>query len=119
MLANKKAAAYFDPWKQAIKRIQQGNRVFLYSSGTGIIARGIANSHYKRKDYHNNPKHKDEEYYVELRNFAKCANPLPPSEIVKITGVNFRFMKTCFAIDKESGTKIWSELTNREKARAT
>lgn len=113
MLTNGKAAAYFDPWKQTIKRIQQGDRVFLYSSGTGIIARGIANSRYKRKDYHDNPEHKDEEYYIELKNFAKCSNPLSASEIVKITGVNFRFMKTCFAIDKESGIKIWNEATKR------
>lgn len=115
MVTNKKAAAYFDPWKQAIKRIQQGDRVFLYSSGTGIIARGIVDSRYKKKDYHDNPRHKDEEYYVELENFTNCSNPLTASEIVKITGVNFRFMKTCFAIDKESGAKIWNEITNREK----
>jgi hypothetical protein len=119
MLTNRKAAAYFYPWKQAIKRIQQGDRVFLYSSGNGIIARGIANSHYKRKDYHNNPQRKDEEYYIELKNFAKFSNPLSASEIVKITGVNFRFMKTCFAIDKESGANIWNETTKKKLNRLT
>jgi len=114
LLTEKKAAAYFDPWKQAIKRIQLGDRVFLYRSGTGIVARGIAKSRYKKKDYHNNPKDKDEEYYVELKGFNKCSHPLTASDIVNITGVNYRFMKTCFAIDRESGIKIWDEIAHRE-----
>lgn len=33
MLKNKKAAAYYDPWKFKINRIQRNDRVFLYSSG--------------------------------------------------------------------------------------
>lgn len=115
MLTQKKAAAFFDPWKQAIKRIQPEDRVFLYRSGEGIVAKGIAKSKYKKKDYHDNPKHPDEEYYVELKNFLICAHPLPASEIVTLTGVNYRFMKTCFAIDRESGKKMWDEISRREK----
>lgn len=116
MLMQKKAAAFFDPWKQAIKRIQPENRVFLYRSGEGIVARGIAKSRYRKKDYHENPKHASEEYYVELKNFLACKHPLPASEIVNLTGINYRFMKTCFTIDKESGKKIWNEILKREKA---
>jgi len=114
MLKEKKAAAFFDPWKKSIKRIQPEDRVFLYRSGTGIIARGIAKCPCKKKAYHDNPKYADEEYYVELKKFIICSFPLTPSDINNITGINYRFMKTCFAIDKESGSKIWKEISKRE-----
>jgi hypothetical protein len=114
MLKEKKAAAFFDPWKNSIKRIQLGNRVFLYRSGEGIVARGIARGRYKKKAYHNDSKDADEEYYVELKNFLICLSPLIPSDINKITGIDYRFMKPCFAIDKESGIKIWKEISKRE-----
>jgi hypothetical protein len=114
MLKEKKAAAFFDLWKKLIKRIQPGDRVFLYRSGTGIVARGIAKSRYKKKAYHDNPKYADEEYYVELKKFMICKSPLTPSRIIEITGINYRFMKTCFAIAKESGAKVWKEISKRE-----
>lgn len=114
MLKGKKAAAFFDPWKKSIKRIQPGDRVFLYRSGTGVVARGMSKSRYKKKAYHDNPKDADEEYYVELKNFLVCESPLTPSEIVDMTGINYRFMKTCFAIRKDSGAKIWKEISRRE-----
>lgn len=117
MLENRKVAVYFEPWKLHITRIKPGDKVFLYRSGTGIVAMGIAKSHFKKKNYHNStePKDKDQEYYVELKNFVQCSQPLSASEIVNITGINYRFMRTCFAVDKESGTRIWSEIWNREK----
>ena len=115
MLKERKAAAFFNPWKKSIKRIQPGDRVFLYRSGTGIVAKGIAKGRYKKKAYHDNPEDADEEYYVELKKFITCKSPLTPSNIQNITGINYRFMKTCFAIDKESGNKIWKEISRREK----
>lgn len=115
MLKEKKAAAFFDPWKKLIKRIQPGSKVFLYRSGTGIVARGIAKSRYKKKAYQDNPKHSDEEYYVELKKFMILKSPLTPSYIIDITGINYRFMKTCFAISKESGIKVWKEISRRER----
>lgn len=116
MFRGKKAAAFFDPWKQSMKRIQRGDRVFLYRSGTGIVARGIAKGRYKSKAYHDNPEDANEEYYVELKKFLVCKSPLTPSDIKRITEMDYRFMRTCFAVDKESGNEIWKEISNREKA---
>lgn len=111
MIDNKKAAAYYDPWKNSIKRMQKGDKVLLYRSGTGIIARGIVSGKLKKADYRGKPSEKDEEYYVELKSFSKIANPLPASEIKSITGIDYRFMKTCFSVDRESGNRIWDKLT--------
>jgi len=113
MLKGKKAAAFFDPWKKSIRRINPGDKVFLYRSGEGIVARGIAKDRYKKKAYHDDPDYADEEYYVELKDFSLCSPPLTPSEINEKTGIDYRFMKTCFAIDKESGEKIWREISRR------
>lgn len=115
MIKRRKAAAFYDPWKKSMKRIQLGDRVFLYRSGTGIVARGIAKSRYKKKAYHDDPEETDEEYYIELKKFLVCRSPLTPSDIKGITGIDYRFMRTCFAVDKESGNKIWREISKKEK----
>ncbi len=110
MIINKKAAAYYDPWKKSIARMQKGDKVFLYRSGTGIVARGIVKGNLKKAAHDGKP---DEEYYVELRSFVGVKTPLTASEIKSITGIDYRFMKTCFAVDRESGNRIWDELTKR------
>jgi hypothetical protein len=115
MMDNKKAAAYFSPWKDSMTRIQKGDRVFLYRSGDGIVATGKAKGKYKKKDYHNDQKFKNEEYYVELEGFYQLKKPLTATNIIKLTGVNYRFMRTCFSIDKESGELILKESSQRAK----
>lgn len=113
MIVNKKAAAYYDPWKKSITRMQKGDKVFLYRSGTGIVARGIVKGNLKKADYHGETSDKDEEYYVELKSFSEITTPLSASEIKSITDIDYRFMRTCFSVDRESGNKIWDELIKR------
>jgi len=43
---------------------------------------------------------------MKLDKFRKLKQPLPAAEIKKITGVNYRFMSTMFAVDKDSGDKL-------------
>ncbi len=113
MITNKKAAAYYDPWKKSIARMQKGDKVFLYRSGTGVVARGIVEGKFKKANYHGKPTEKDEEYYVELKSFSEIKKSLSAAEIKSITGIDYRFMRTCFTVDKESGNRIWNELTKR------
>ncbi|MGA3110904.1 MAG: hypothetical protein ABSE15_02590 [Candidatus Bathyarchaeia archaeon] len=117
MISNKKVAAYFEPWKFQITRMQAGDKIFLYRLGAGIIAAGIAKGRYKKRNYQDSdkPKDKDQEYYVELKSFVECSKPISASEIVSLTEVNYRFMKTSFSIDKESGEKLWKEANHRNK----
>ncbi len=37
MLAERRAAAFYDPWKFKIARLHRKNVVFLYSNGVGVI----------------------------------------------------------------------------------
>ena len=50
MLNNKKCAAYNGYWKYYIDEIDHNDMVFLYSSGKGIIARGVGSGITEIKD---------------------------------------------------------------------
>lgn len=113
MIHNQKAAAYFDPWKRNIERIKKNDKVFLYRSGKGIVAVGIASGKLEKKPYHGKEKHKDEEYCMKLDKFKKLKQSLPASDIKKITGVNYRFMSTMFAVSKDSGDKLWDYISKK------
>lgn len=77
MLHNGKAAAYYSPWKDKIRRIQKGDKVFLYQSGTGIVAAGIGTGTVDTKDYKGEP---DEEYFMMLDSFHRLKEPLSAGE---------------------------------------
>lgn len=106
MLCNAKAAAYFDPWKFKIERLAKGDIIFLYQSGSGIVALGEANGKLQKVAYHANPEHADEEYFMKLQHFMRVSPPLTASEIKKLTRVNHVFMSTMFGLDTESGKAI-------------
>lgn len=107
MMENNKAAAYFEPWKRNIEKLKKGDKVFLYRSGEGIVAIGVGSGKLEKKSYHGEIKHKNEEYCMKLDKFRELEKSLSASDIKKITGVNYRFMSTMFAIDKDSGNKLW------------
>ncbi|MGA2405280.1 MAG: hypothetical protein ABSF81_00830 [Bacteroidales bacterium] len=107
MLKEGKAAAYFEPWKYKIENLEKGDTVFLYRSGAGIIAMGIATGEVKTKSYQDNDEYKDEEYYQKLKNFKILEKPIPASEIKKIGEVNYVFMQTMFGIDQNTGKELW------------
>jgi hypothetical protein len=103
MVANAKAAAYYDPWKFKIERLAKGDTVFLYQSGVGIVAFGEADGKLKKAPFEDNP---DEEYSMKLQKFHRLSRPLTAAEIKSITDVDYVFMTTMFGVDAESGKKI-------------
>lgn len=107
MVDNQKAAAYYDPWKRNIERLKKGDKVFLYRSGEGIVAMGIASGKREKKPYPGCKEPEDDEYFMKLDKFKKLIRPLPAAEIKRITEVNYRFMSTMFAVDKDSGDRLW------------
>jgi len=107
MVEHNKAAAYFDPWKKNIVKLKKNDKIFLYRSGTGIVAMGLASGKLQKQDYHHEKQYPDEEYFMKLERFKLLKTPLSAADIKKITGINYRFMSTMFALDKESGDKLW------------
>ena len=106
MLSNGKAAAYFDPWKFKIERLDRGDVVFLYQSGTGIVALGEADGKLQKAPYHGETEHTDEEYFMKLQRFERVSPPLSAAKIKTITGIDYVFMGTMFGLDADSGRVV-------------
>lgn len=103
MLDQEKASAFFAPWKLKINNIQKGDRVFLYKSGTGIVATGIGTGELKSATYEGK---EDEEFYTPLDNFKILKTPLKAAKIKEAANSNFVFNQTMFRINKTKGDLI-------------
>jgi hypothetical protein len=104
MLDQEKAAAYGDR-RHAIDRIKQGDEIYLYHNGVGIIAYGKAST---------SPKESNEEVYVKVP-FKWKVNPIEnpqlaisASEINQElkTGISFKPRLTVFSIPKDTSEVI-------------
>lgn len=115
MLAHKKAAAYFAPWKYKIERLSKGDVVFMYQSGLGIIAVGLASGKLEKRAYQDKPEYPEEEYAMKLNQFRHVDIPITAAEIKGVTEVDYRFMSTMFAIDAESGKKLYDHILQKSK----
>ena len=113
MLQNRKAAAYFAPWKYKIERLSKGDTVFLYQSGVGVVAMGRASGKLEKAAYHGDPKHMDEEYFRTLERFQRVDPPVPAAKIKEITGTNHRFLGTMFSLDADSGAALVGYIQKR------
>lgn len=115
MLSNHKAAAYFDPWKFKIERLNKSDVIFLYQSRVGIVAVGKADGKLVKAPYQGNSSHPDEEYYMKLVDFQPVNPPMPASEIKRVTGVDFVFMQTMFGLDASSGKAIQKSMVDNKQ----
>jgi len=115
MLHKQVAAAFFTPWKEKIARINKGDVIFLYQSGIGIVAVGVANGKLQKRAYQGNPEYIDEDYSMPLNKFELVESPITASEIKETCGVNYRFMSTLFSIDAEAGRKLETVIRSQKK----
>jgi len=106
ILANHKAAAYFDPWKYKIERLAKGDVVYLYQSRVGIVAMGKADGKLVKTSYQGNPGHPDEEYYMKLLDFRKVDPPMTAADIKRVTGIDYVFMQTMIGLHATGGKDI-------------
>ena len=106
MLAHAKAAAYFDPWKFQIERLERGDVVFLYRTGTGIVAYGRASGRLQMRAYHGDPEAADEEYAMALNGFAVLDEPMSAAEVKQVAERNVSFRQTMVALPADAGERI-------------
>ncbi len=111
MLHEGKAAAYFTH-KRKIEHLAKGDTVFLYQSGTGIVALGKADGNLQTAPYHGQAEYEDEEYFMTLQRFQTVTPPLSASEIKNITGIPYSFQHTLFGLDADSGSDIEQHIHN-------
>lgn len=114
MLQNQKCSAYYTPWKYYIDTIEANDIVFLYSSGEGIIARGVATGIVEVSDYEAN---ENEEHYMNLNRFELLDSPLPARKVTaiirEIAGDDFdiQWNQTMILLADHFGRKVWQYIT--------
>mgnify|MGYP000623580878 CR=1 FL=1 len=92
MLSNKLAAAFEDGYKEKINRIKQGDYVFLYASGKGIVAYGQANGTVEKTHHYGV---EDKTYFQRLDSFVDLTTqPIKARQVKSILGRSFPFAQT-------------------------
>ncbi|HCE69315.1 MAG: hypothetical protein A2X82_08145 [Geobacteraceae bacterium GWC2_55_20] len=102
MVTNGVAAAFCDPWKFQIERIKEGDVVFLYENGVGIVGTGIAPRGVEKVEYDGVP---EDAYRKKLLDYRRL-KPLNARDIKKVVGSNLVFLRTLFEVPAEFGKKI-------------
>jgi hypothetical protein len=85
------AAAFYDPWKFHIDKIREGDVVFLYENGKGIVAYGRGTGKVKVQEHRGDP---DECHYQELQGFTKLDKPVAASVLRKVLNKHIVLMRT-------------------------
>lgn len=91
------AAAFEDGYIGKINRIKKGDVVFLYESGKGIIACGIATGESIDEEEPEKYGHKSMRYQY-LKNFRRLSSPVSAKEVKRIVGRSIPFVQTLASI---------------------
>lgn len=110
MLKEQKAAAYYPGWREKIEKLQKGDTVFLYKSGTGIIAYGTATGKLEMQDCDG---HHNYEHFMKLDRFKKLETPFTASEMKAVTNQGFNFRQTMFSISEENRDLFIKEIKKK------
>lgn len=109
MLDNHVAAAFEDGYKEKITRIGNGDYVFLYASGRGIVAYGRADGNVQTADHLGVA---DQTFYQRLDPFVSLEHaPLKASAIKAALGHAVSFVQTLSRIT--DGEKLLHHLQNQ------
>lgn len=109
MLRQGIAAAFHGDYKYNIDRIKNGDFVFLYENGLGIIAYGIGTGDTLTQDCDGC---KDECRYQKLSDFKILSAPLPTNEIRNILNGRIVFLRTMTGIS--DGQKLLNKLREHD-----
>ncbi|MDI9504799.1 MAG: hypothetical protein GX246_02050 [Clostridiales bacterium] len=110
MLREHKAAAYYPGWREKIEKLQKGDTVFLYKSGAGIIAYGVATGKLEMQDCDG---HRNYEYFMKLDNFKELKTPFPASEMKAVANQGFPFRQAMFSVSEDIRDLLIEEIKER------
>lgn len=107
MLSEGRAAAFYDPWKYKIDNIEEGDWVFLYQSGQGIVAYGKCHSKEPSiKSPPHGPDDQGQEHYVSLSPFYRLGHPLQAAELRGSAGYHVPLVSTFTTLRSEGGEAL-------------
>ena len=105
MLDEKIVSLYFEHYKQRISKLNEGDMVFLYSNGNGIIAYGKVHGETQIRDYRSE-KFKDEEYFRHLSDFKCLKCPITVAMITSKVGKKMPIYKSIAEINETYAQSI-------------
>lgn len=103
MLENGEASAFYEGWKENIAHLNEGDIVFLYQSGVGIVGYGTADKDLLVRDHQGN---KDEWYARKLNDFVRLTNPLTAKGCKDATKSNFNFRMAMVSLSSSQGDAL-------------
>ena len=112
MIVNQKAAAFWPGYREKIQKLQKGDLVFLYQSGTGIVAYGYASGVLEKCCCDG---HDDYEYNMKLNDFVVLKKPISAADMKQITNQGYNFRITMFSISKEASEMLLKEIKKTNK----
>ncbi|MBJ2137506.1 hypothetical protein JEU11_13680 [Paraglaciecola chathamensis] len=107
MLENGEASAFYTGWKENVEHLNEGDFVFLYQSGVGIVGYGKANNDLQIRDHKG---HKDEWYSRKLNDFVRLKTPLSAKGCKDTTKSNLNFRLTMVSLSPEQGKALLDKL---------
>jgi hypothetical protein len=110
MVTNGVAAAFCDPWKKKIERIEEGSVVFLYENGVGIVGTGVAPREVEKVEYGGVAEDAYRKKLIGYRRVKPLNAREIKKEIKKVGGGNLVFLSTLTEVPAIYGQKIQENL---------
>lgn len=108
MLENGEASAFYGDWKINIEHLKEGDIVFLYQSGHGIVGYGNADAYLDKREHHGKPA---QCYTRKLNDFVRLDNALSARKMKDVTKTDFNFMRTMVQLNKKQGEALLNSFT--------
>ncbi len=108
MLENGEASAFYDDWKINIENLKEGDIIFLYQSGHGIVGYGNADAYLDKREHHGKPA---QCYTRKLNDFVRLDNALSARKMKDVTKTDFNFMRTMVQLNKKQGEALLNSFT--------
>lgn len=103
-------ALYHDGKKEKIDQLKDGDIVFFYSNGKGIVACGEVWGKTYKRDYQNNSKYKDAEYYKKLKFLTKLSEPITIVQMKKMFGKRQTTMRAFIPMNNNNGLILYDAI---------
>ena len=112
MLKNAEAAAFCSGWKEYIKQLSKGDKVYLYQSGVGIVAVGKVTGDLIKSEHYGV---QEDKYSRKLSDFKVGFKAISAKQMKELTGDGANFRRTMVMLSSKQASEIDREIEKRAK----
>ncbi len=115
MLKEEIVALYFHGHKECIDDLVDGDIIFFYSNGQGVIGCGEVYGSTHKRNYKGLRKFKDEEFYKNLKSVTKTNLPITVKEMTKLFGKRPLVSKSIAPLSKQQGEILFKTIVPNKR----